>query len=143
MAERQTVLVAGATGSIGGGAAVSLAKRGAQVVVLGRTPDRLKARATAIRAAVAGEGSEDPAVRTLALDFSDMDSVRSAAAEALDRYPAIDGLVLSVGALIEGGPHIPSSIASPVGPVWEALIGDTQNHDVEGAREFWAFFQSL
>ena len=106
MAERQTVLVAGATGSIGGGAAVALAKRGAQVVVLGRTPDRLRARATAVRAAVAGEGSEDPAVGTLALDFSDMDSVRSAAAEALDRYPAIDGLVLSVGALIEGGPHI-------------------------------------
>ena len=106
MANRQTVLVAGATGSIGGGAAVSLAKRGARVVVLGRKPERLEARATAIRAALAEERLEDPGVQTLPVDLCDLDSVRSATTEALDRYPRIDGLVLSVGLLAQDGPNI-------------------------------------
>jgi short-subunit dehydrogenase len=37
MTHMQTTLVTGATGSIGGNAAVALAKRGAKVVLLGRT----------------------------------------------------------------------------------------------------------
>jgi short-subunit dehydrogenase len=41
MANKQTILIAGATGNIGGGAAVALAKRGAQVVLLGRKLERL------------------------------------------------------------------------------------------------------
>lgn len=36
MMEKQTILIAGATGNIGGGAATALAKRGARVVLLGR-----------------------------------------------------------------------------------------------------------
>ena len=40
------------------------------------------------------------------MDISDLESVRPAAGEALYRFPAIDGLVLSVGALIQGGPHV-------------------------------------
>jgi NAD(P)-dependent dehydrogenase (short-subunit alcohol dehydrogenase family) len=43
---------------------------------------------------------------TLVVDFSDMESVREAAAEALDRFPAIDGLVLSVAVLVQDGPNI-------------------------------------
>ena len=38
MTNKQTILIAGATGSIGGAAAVALAKRGARVVLLGRRP---------------------------------------------------------------------------------------------------------
>jgi NAD(P)-dependent dehydrogenase (short-subunit alcohol dehydrogenase family) len=106
MANRRTVLVAGATGSIGGGAAVALAKRGAQVVVLGRKPDRSEARATAIVDALSEEGIQDSAIETLIIDFCDLDSVRSAATDALERYPAIDGLVLSVGLLAQDGPRI-------------------------------------
>ena len=106
MTDRPTVLVAGATGSIGGGAAVALAKRGARVVVLGRKPERLEARADAIRAALAESGLEDPGIGTLAVDFCDLDSTRAAAADALDAYEAIDGLVLSVGLLAQGGPKI-------------------------------------
>jgi daunorubicin C-13 ketoreductase len=44
MTNKQTILITGATGSIGGGAAVALAKRGARVVLLGRSPDKLKAK---------------------------------------------------------------------------------------------------
>ncbi len=77
MSDRRTVLVAGATGSIGGGAAVALAKRGAQVVVLGPKPDRSETRATAIREALVEEGNQDGAVETLVIDLCDMDSVHT------------------------------------------------------------------
>ncbi|MFC1926125.1 SDR family NAD(P)-dependent oxidoreductase [Chloroflexota bacterium] len=111
MTNKQTMLITGATGSVGGGAAVALAKRGAQVVLLGRSADRLEARADSIRAALSEEGIEyqDSDIGTLVVDFSDMESVRLAVAEALDRFPMINGLILSAVAplaLAQGGPNI-------------------------------------
>lgn len=108
MPETQTILIAGATGNIGGGAAVALAQRGASVVLLGRKPETLEAKASSIRAVLAETRHEgqDELIATLAIDFSDMESVRKAAAEALDRFPSIHGLVLSVGALVQNGPNI-------------------------------------
>jgi NAD(P)-dependent dehydrogenase (short-subunit alcohol dehydrogenase family) len=104
--DSQTVLVAGATGNVGGGAALALAKRGAHVVLLGRKPNTLEARANSIRAVLSDVGIEDPGIETLAVDFSDMDSVRRAATDALNRFPALDGLVLSSVALVQNGPNI-------------------------------------
>ncbi len=52
MTDKQTILVTGATGSIGGGAAVALAKRGAGVVLLGRRLEPLEAKAESIRFAL-------------------------------------------------------------------------------------------
>lgn len=85
MTRRQTILVAGATGSIGGAAALALAKRGARVVLLGRRAERLHSKADSIRDALTGAGVEHQVadVATLVVDFSDMDSVRAAAEEAL------------------------------------------------------------
>jgi NAD(P)-dependent dehydrogenase (short-subunit alcohol dehydrogenase family) len=93
MMSRQTVLVAGATGNVGGATAAALAAGGAQVV--------LQARAEAIRA-----GRSDADIETLVIDFSDLDSVRRAAVEALDRFAEIDALVLSVVTLVQDGPHV-------------------------------------
>jgi NAD(P)-dependent dehydrogenase (short-subunit alcohol dehydrogenase family) len=108
MTNKQTILIAGATGSIGGGAAVALAKRGASVVLLGRRLETLEAKADSIRVALSDAWTEcqDADVTTLVVDFSDMESVRLAAAEAMDRFPTINGLILSVGAYIENGPNI-------------------------------------
>jgi NAD(P)-dependent dehydrogenase (short-subunit alcohol dehydrogenase family) len=108
MAEKQTILIAGATGSIGNAAATALARRGARVVLLGRKAEKLRVKADAIRDGLddAGIDHEPDDVATLVIDFSDMDSVRAAADEALDRFPRIDGLVLSVGALIQGEPNV-------------------------------------
>jgi len=105
MAKRQTILVAGATGSIGNAAAVALAKRGAR---LGRRAQKLSSRADSIREVLTDAGIEHEVtdIAALVIDFSDMDSVRAAAEEALDRFPAIDGLVLSVGAFIQDGPNV-------------------------------------
>jgi NAD(P)-dependent dehydrogenase (short-subunit alcohol dehydrogenase family) len=108
MTDKQTILITGATGNIGGGAAVALAKRGASVVLLGRKPETLEARAKSIRAALtkAQIDYQDTDIVTLAVDFSDMESVKHAAAEALDRFPMIHGLILSAVALVQNGPTI-------------------------------------
>ena len=108
MTNKQTILITGATGNIGGGAAVALAKRGARVVLLGRSPDKLEAKADSIRVALSEAGIEcqDTDIATLVVDFSDMEFVRLAAAEAMDRFPMINGLVLSAVALVQNGPNI-------------------------------------
>ena len=108
MTNKQTILIAGATGNIGGGAAVALAKRSARVVLLGRRLERLEARADSIRSALSEARIEcqDTDIATLVIDFSDMDSVRLAAAEAISRFPMINGLILSVGAITQNGPNI-------------------------------------
>lgn len=108
MTNKQTILISGATGNIGGGAASALAKRGARVVLLGRTRERLESRANSIRETLSEAGIEhqEENIESLVIDFSDMQVVRGAAAEALNRFPQIDGLVLSVVTLVQGGPNI-------------------------------------
>ncbi len=108
MTNRQTILITGATGSIGGGAAVALAKRCNSVVLLGRSPDKLKAKADSIRVALseAQIDYQDADIATLVIDFSDMESVRLAAKEAMNRFPMIHGLILSAVALVQHGPNI-------------------------------------
>jgi len=108
MTNKQTILVTGATGNIGGGAAVALAKSGARVVLLGRKLEKLEARADAIRFALSEARIEfqDTDIATLVVDFSDMESVRFAAAEVKSRFPVIHGLILSVGHLVQNGPNI-------------------------------------
>ena len=108
MTNKQAILITGATGNIGGGAALALAKRGARIVLLGRKLESLEARANSIRTALAEAQIErqDIEIATLVVDLSDMDSVRLAAAEAMIRFPTINGLVLSAVALIQHGPNI-------------------------------------
>jgi NAD(P)-dependent dehydrogenase (short-subunit alcohol dehydrogenase family) len=108
MTNQQTILITGATGNVGGGAAVALAKRGARVVLLGRKLDTLEARADSIRAVLSESGIkyQDSDIATLVVDFSDMESVRRSAAEALNRFPMIHGLILSAVTLVQNGPHI-------------------------------------
>ena len=108
MTNKQTILIAGATGNIGGGAAIALAKRGAKVVLLGRKLETLKARADSIRVALSEARIEhqDTDIATLVVDFSDLESVRLAAAQTMNRFPVIDGLILSAVALVQNGPNI-------------------------------------
>ena len=108
MTDKQTILITGATGNIGGGAAVALAKRGARVVLLGRSLERLKAKADSIRVALSEAQIECQAtdIATLVIDFSDMESVKLAAAEAMNRFPMIHGLILSAVLLGQNSPNI-------------------------------------
>ena len=105
---KQTILIAGATGSIGGGAAVALAKRGNRVVLLGRNSNKLKVKAELLRASLNKNkiSFQEEDIDILEINFSDMESVRHAAEESLSRFPEINCLILSVGAYIQKGPNL-------------------------------------
>ena len=73
MTDKQTILITGVTGNIGGGAAVALAKRGARVVLLGQNLERLEARADSIHLALseAQIDYQDTDIAMLVIDSSD------------------------------------------------------------------------
>jgi NAD(P)-dependent dehydrogenase (short-subunit alcohol dehydrogenase family) len=108
MGNQQTSFITGATGNIGGAAAFALAKRGARIVLFGRTLKKLDDRADSIRCALSEARIEcqSESIATLAVDFTDMESVKRAAEEALNRFQVIHGLILSAVALIQNGPNI-------------------------------------
>ena len=108
MTDKQTILITGATGNVGGGAAIALAKRGARVVLLARKLETLEARADSIRVALSEARIEcqDTDIATLVVDFTDMESVKLAAVEALNRFPRIHGLILSAVLIGQNAPKI-------------------------------------
>jgi retinol dehydrogenase 12 len=92
----KTVVITGASSGIGAEAAVELARRGATVVPVGRNRRRLDAVAHRLRD-VNGEVSGEP----LVADFASLASVRTLAAQLLDRHPSIDVLANNAG-LVSG-----------------------------------------
>ena len=95
-AAAKVALVTGATDGIGKAAATSLARRGWEVVVSGRSDERCDAAVAAIRAAVPGARAS-----TLVGDLSRMGDVRSAAAAFLASHERLDALVLNANAITQ------------------------------------------
>jgi len=90
----RTIVVTGTTvGGLGHHTALELARRGARVVITGRSPDRLAETESAIHA-------EAPAalLETVELDLADLSSVRRAAAD-VSRLGPIDVLVNNAGVM--------------------------------------------
>jgi NAD(P)-dependent dehydrogenase (short-subunit alcohol dehydrogenase family) len=88
------VLITGATRGIGAAAAVELARRGAEVALVGRDPERV--RAVADRARAAGGGG---VVHEHVADLASVAEVRRLAAEVLERHPRVDVLANNAGAM--------------------------------------------
>jgi NAD(P)-dependent dehydrogenase (short-subunit alcohol dehydrogenase family) len=80
-----TIVLTGATRGIGRAAAVELARRGAELALVGRDPERVQATVDEAHGHVA--------------DLGRMDDVRRLATELLERYPRIDVLANNAGAL--------------------------------------------
>ena len=87
------VLLTGATRGIGQAAAIELVRQGADVALVGRDPERVKA--VAAEAAAAGGGPVHEHVADLML----MSDVRALADEVRGRYEKIDVLANNAGAL--------------------------------------------
>jgi NAD(P)-dependent dehydrogenase (short-subunit alcohol dehydrogenase family) len=90
----KTCLVTGATAGIGEVTARELARRGACVVIVGRSQERCAATAKTIRGATG-----NPAVELLVADLSSQAEIRRLAQEFLDRHRRLDVLVNNAGAL--------------------------------------------
>ncbi|MDQ1129768.1 SDR family NAD(P)-dependent oxidoreductase [Microbacterium sp. SORGH_AS_0888] len=92
----RTYLVTGANAGIGFFASEQLARAGAQVIMTGRSPNRLAAARAAATARLADNDRIPGAIETLLLDTSNLGSVRAAAATVRQRG-RIDGLLLNAG----------------------------------------------
>lgn len=89
------VLVTGANDGLGRATAQRLALLGAHVVLLGRNADKLTAAAVAITDQTGNE-----TIETVVCDLSSLASVRSAAAEILERFAAIHVLINNAGVML-------------------------------------------
>jgi dehydrogenase/reductase SDR family protein 12 len=91
----RVVVVTGATGGLGLAAAHLLARRGAQLFLVGRDETRTQAA----RASVAAAAPDAP-VEVIVADLADLDAVRRAAAELQESTTRIDALIHNAGALV-------------------------------------------
>src|SRR2546422_8295331 len=89
------VLTTGATSGIGLAAAVELARRGAQLVMIARSETKANEAVHRIRAA-AGDAA---VVDTLLADLASQSSIREVASKALAQYPTIQVLINNAGAV--------------------------------------------
>jgi NAD(P)-dependent dehydrogenase (short-subunit alcohol dehydrogenase family) len=90
------VVITGATRGIGAAAAVELATRGADMAIVGREPERVRATAEQARAAAGGGGVT---VHEHVADLLRMDEVHRLADELLARHDRIDVLANNAGAM--------------------------------------------
>jgi dehydrogenase/reductase SDR family member 12 len=90
----RVMLITGSTSGIGLAAATALAGDGATVVLLGRNPEKTARVADELRAK-----SGNDTVGSIVADMTDLDAVRSVAAEMLERYDRLDVLVHNAAVL--------------------------------------------
>ncbi len=85
----KTFLITGANSGVGYEAARTLLTKGAQVIMLNRSPERSR---EAIRS-LKNEFGAEAKVSLVHMDLAVLESVRTAAREVLDRAPSIDALI--------------------------------------------------
>jgi NAD(P)-dependent dehydrogenase (short-subunit alcohol dehydrogenase family) len=92
----KTILVTGANQGIGKATASALARRGARVTIVSRSPDKGRAAAAEIDAAAASTGR----VELIVADLSSQAEVRRVAAEFRSQHAKLDVLVNNAGVFV-------------------------------------------
>src|ERR1700737_3307690 len=95
--EGKRVLITGGTGGIGKQAAIGLLERGAEVVIVGRNPEKTNAVVDELK-----KGTGNPKVDSLLADLSSIAEVKRLAAEVKARYPRLDVLLNNAGGINPG-----------------------------------------
>lgn len=90
----QTILITGATSGIGRITARELARKGAQVVIVGRNPEKTQSVASEIQ-----RSTGNPRVAMLVGDLSDLSEVRRIATEFRQRFDRLSVLINNAGAV--------------------------------------------
>ncbi len=72
-------------------------------------------------------------------EYPDLDDTDNSVVHREDYTCAATGADIAL-LTMEGAGHVAPSIEVQVSGIWEAFAG-VQNHDIEGAREFWEFFK--
>jgi NAD(P)-dependent dehydrogenase (short-subunit alcohol dehydrogenase family) len=84
--EHRTIVITGASDGIGAAAAAQLSASGHRIVVVGRSPEKTRATADAVRADA-----------SFTADFADLDQVRRLASDLREACPRIDVLANNAG----------------------------------------------
>lgn len=92
--QEQTILITGATSGIGRITARELARKGAQVVIVGRSPEKTQVVASEIQ-----RSTGNPRVAMLIGDLSDLSEVRRIATEFRQRFDRLSVLINNAGAV--------------------------------------------
>lgn len=90
----QVAVVTGASGGLGEETARALASRGATVVLAARNPDKVREAAERITASGVRGG-----IGSLIVDLGSFESIRTAAAELVERHPSINLAILNAGVM--------------------------------------------
>jgi NAD(P)-dependent dehydrogenase (short-subunit alcohol dehydrogenase family) len=88
----RVVVVTGASGGLGAETARAIASRGATVVLIARSMEKLQARKDEIKLSTGNDN-----VHTQLMDLTDLDSVGRGAQELLQAFPKVDVLVNNAG----------------------------------------------
>ena len=103
------VVITGPTSGLGAETARMLARAGAQLVLVGRNPEKCDAIAAELRAM-----KTQPVVDIVRAEMGDLESVASASNEISRRFPRVDVLVHNAGALLKKRESSPQGIEQTV-----------------------------
>jgi uncharacterized oxidoreductase len=106
----QTILITGGASGIGLGLAEAFKKLGNQVIVAGRSKTKL-------------EAAKAKGLETLSVDMTDTQSIESLAAEAIRRYPSLNGVIHNAGIMVNEKLTRGNSTAQATDTVLTNLLG--------------------